>query len=93
LDVGFSAIELPKHGASSLQQAITRGGQNHLGIPAFEERHTELLFGIAKLMTQGRLREMEEITSASDASGFRYRRNQLQMPDLKIHRGPSSLGT
>jgi hypothetical protein len=36
-------------------------------------------------MAQGGLREMEAIPGASNASSFRHGRNQLQMPDLKIH--------
>jgi len=58
---------------------------------AFAQCGTELLFGIAKLMAQGRLREMKAIARASDAAGFRHGCNQLQMPDLKMH-GPSAIG-
>ena len=86
LDFFFGAVEFVEDAAGGAQQAFAGGGEHHFAAAALEQRAAEQLFGVAELMAERGLCEMQARGGAGDARFLGDGGDDFQVAHFQTHR-------
>ena len=83
--LGFGAREIGEHPSRGLDQVLTRGGRDDAAAAPQEQWRAEAVFDVAKLMAQGRLRQVQLAGGGGEAAQRRDRLHQPKVSDFELH--------
>ena len=82
----FGSLQAIEDVARRGQQPLARGREHEPLADAQEQRRAQARLDVAQLVAERRLREMQPIAGAREAADVGHGGDELQVPDLEIHR-------